>query len=61
MRSGVYEWNELHKWKPRDERADRLSGQLTISVINPACMVVFAVALVAILIKRGRERQEDEE
>ena len=36
-------------------------GQLTISVINPACMVVFAVALVAILIKRGRERQEDEE
>ncbi|MBE6919632.1 MAG: hypothetical protein E7469_08115 [Ruminococcaceae bacterium] len=36
-------------------------GQLTLAVINPACMVVFAVALVAILIKRSRDKREDEE
>ena len=37
------------------------NGQLTLSVINPACMVLFAVVLVAILIKRHEDRQEDEE
>ena len=37
------------------------NGQLTLSVINPACMVLFAIVLVAILIKRHEDRQEDEE
>ena len=36
-------------------------GRVTLAVINPACMVVFAVALVAILIKRSRDKREDEE
>ena len=36
-------------------------GQLTLAVVNPACMVLFAIALVAILIKRHGDRQEDEE
>jgi len=36
-------------------------GQLTLAVINPACMVLFAIVLVTILIKRHGDRQEDEE
>ena len=36
-------------------------GQLTVAVINPACMVVFAVVLIAILVKRSCDKQEGEE
>lgn len=36
-------------------------GQLTLAVLNPACMVIFAIAMAAILIKRHGDRQEDEE
>ena len=36
-------------------------GQLTIAVINPACMVVFAVVLIAILIKRRCDKREEDE
>ena len=36
-------------------------GKLTIAVLNPACMVLFAIVLAAILIKRRCDRQEDEE
>ena len=34
-------------------------GQLTTAVINPACMVVFAVVLIAILIKRRSDKAEE--
>lgn len=37
------------------------NGQLTLAVINPACMAVFAVVLIAILLKRRSDRAEDEE
>ena len=36
-------------------------GQLTIAVINPACMVLFAVVLIAILVKRSRDKAEEDE
>ena len=36
-------------------------GQLTTAAINPACMVVFAIALIAILLKRRSDKEEDEE
>ena len=36
-------------------------GQLTIAVINPACMVLFAIVLIAIFIKRSRDRAEEDE
>ena len=36
-------------------------GQLTISAIYPACMVVFATVLIAILLKRRSDKEEDEE
>lgn len=36
------------------------NGQLTLAVVNPACMVLFIV-LVAIVLKRSRDRAEDEE
>ena len=36
-------------------------GRLTIAVINPACLVLFAVVLIAILIKRRSDEAEDEE
>ena len=35
-------------------------GQLTTAVINPACMVVFAVVLVTILIKRRSDKEDEE-
>ena len=35
------------------------NGQLTTAVISPACMVVFAAALAAILIKRRRDKAEE--
>ena len=35
------------------------NGQLTVAAISPACMVVFAVALVAILIKRRSDKAEE--
>ena len=34
-------------------------GQLTTAVISPACMVVFAIALIAILIKRRSDKAEE--
>ena len=34
-------------------------GQLTTAVISPACMVVFAVTLVAILVKRRSDKAEE--
>ena len=34
-------------------------GQLTLAVINPACMVVFAVVLATILIKRRSDKAEE--
>ena len=34
-------------------------GQLTTEVISPACMVVFAIALIAILIKRRSDKAEE--
>ena len=36
-------------------------GQLTLAVINPACMVLFAAVLVAILIKRRSDKAEEDE
>ena len=36
-------------------------GQLTLSAINPACMVLFAAVLIAILLKRRSDKEEDEE
>ena len=36
-------------------------GRLTLAVINPACMVLFAIVLVTILIKRRSDEAEDEE
>ena len=36
-------------------------GQLTISVVNPACMVLFAIVLIAIFVKRSRDRAEEDE
>ena len=36
-------------------------GQLTLSAINPACMVLFAAVLITILIKRRSDKEEDEE
>ena len=35
------------------------NGQLTTATISPACMVVFAVALAAILIKRRSDKAEE--
>ena len=35
------------------------NGRLTTAVINPACMVVFAVVLAAILIKRRSDKAEE--
>jgi cytochrome b561 len=37
------------------------NGQLTTAAIYPACMVVFAIVLVAILLKRRSDKEEDEE
>ena len=34
-------------------------GQLTTAAISPACMVVFAIALIAILIKRRSDKAEE--
>ena len=36
-------------------------GRVTLAVLNPACMVVFAIVLIAVLIKLRREKREDEE
>ena len=35
-------------------------GQLTLAVINPACMVLFAIVLIAILIKRRSDKEDEE-
>ena len=35
------------------------NGQLTTATISPACMVVFAIALIAILIKRRSDKAEE--
>ena len=37
------------------------NGRLTLAVINPACMALFAIVLAAVLIKIRRDRAEDEE
>ncbi len=37
------------------------NGQLTTAVINPACIVVFSAVLIAILLKRRSDKEEDEE
>jgi len=38
------------------------NGQLTLAVINPACMVLFAIVLAAVLVKlRQAGREESEE
>ena len=36
-------------------------GRLTLAVISPACMVLFAIVLVTILLKRRSDEAEDEE
>ena len=36
-------------------------GRLTIAVINPACMALFAIVLAAVLIKIRRDRAEEDE
>ena len=35
-------------------------GKLTLAVINPACMVLFAIVLIAILIKRRSDKEDEE-
>ena len=37
------------------------NGQLTLSVLSPACMVVFAIVLVTIFIKRRCDQEEADE
>ena len=38
-----------------------VNGRLTLAAISPACMVVFTVVLVAIVLKRRRDKREESE